>query len=77
MDLSTQSDDQLVAMNQELGRQADALREQRRAIVAELGARHDRTRIAALEAMIAEIKAGRQPAMAPGAVIDVDAKAEA
>lgn len=76
MDLSTLSDDELVAMNQKLGRQADALRDQRRAIVGELAERHDRARIAALEAMIADIKAGRQPGMAPGAVIDVDAKAE-
>ena len=34
MDLASLTSDELVAQNQELGRQADAIREQRRAIVA-------------------------------------------
>lgn len=70
------SDDELVAANQDLGRTADQIREQRRAIVGELAARHRRAEIAALEAAIEDLKAGRRPGMAPGVVIEVDAKAE-
>ena len=71
MDLASLTSDELVAQNQELGRQADAIREQRRAIVAELASRERAREIAALEAQIADLKAGRRPGVAPGAVVEV------
>lgn len=72
MDLASMTSEQLVEQNQALGREADAIREQRRAINAELARRDRQREIDALEAVLADLKAGRQPGVAPGAVIEID-----
>jgi FtsZ-binding cell division protein ZapB len=67
LDLSDLTVDELVESNQDLGRQVDELREQRRAINVEIVSRNTAANEAAsLRARLAELEAGSAPA-APAA----------